>query len=591
MIQFIPTTPQELKKLGWHQLDIILISGDTYIDSPYNGTAAVGKWLIRQGFKVGVIAQPDIDSETDINRLGTPKLFWGVSAGSVDSMVANYTATKKRRQQDDFTPGAVNNRRPDRASIIYTNLIRRFTPKGIPVVLGGIEASLRRVVHYDFWSNKLRRSILFDAKADYLVYGMGENAIIALARAIEEHTAINDIPGICYISTYPPESGIELPSFEIVRQDKQAFTEMFHIFYKNNDPITAKRLYQQHGNRYMIQNPPAMNPDTETLDSYYDLNYQNVPHPYYAQQGEIRGMETVKFSVTTHRGCYGECNFCAIALHQGRTVYSRSEESILKEITAMSKQVGFKGIIHDVGGATANMYKIECQKKLNRGVCHHRRCLFPAACNQMPIDHTPQLNLLAKIRKIPGVNKVFITSGIRYDMVLQDKAKGDLYLKNLLKYHVSGQMKIAPEHMDPDVLSLMGKPVNDTLLSFKKRFDTINQNLKKKQYLTYYLIAAYPGCDLRKMASLNRYLSDQLKINPQQVQIFTPTPSTYGTLMYYTERNPFTGEKIFIEKNRDQKERQKGVLFQHQKDNQQKTKQKQKLTQKKRRKSSPRQFK
>ena len=557
---FLPTTPKELKQLGWDALDIILVSGDSYIDSPYMGVAVIGKLLQQAGYKVGVIAQPDTTSQQDICRLGEPRLFWGVSGGCVDSMVANYTALKKKRKSDDYTPGGENNRRPDRAVIAYANLIRRYFKQTTPIVLGGIEASLRRVVHYDFWSDRLRRSILFDAKADYLLYGMAEKSILELAHHLAEGSQPDQVRGVCLISKEPRAGYVELPAYETVANDKQAFTDMFHIFYQNNDPITAKGLLQRHGDRYLVQNPPSHDLSQSELDAIYALDYERAQHPYYEAQGKVKALETIRFSIPTHRGCYGECNFCAIAVHEGRRVTWRSPESILSEAKRMSQHAEFKGYIFDVGGPTANMYGYECDKKIKRGSCRNKRCLTPDICPLMKVDHSPQLNLLKEIRQIPGVKKVFVSSGVRYDLVLADEQHGLDYLKNVVTHHVSGQMKIAPEHSDPHVLELMGKPGQKSLSAFRRLFFELSGKAGKDQYLTYYLIAAHPGCSEKEMKDLKQFTSQKLGINPEQVQVFTPTPSTYSSLMYYTEQNPFTGEPIFVEKDALRKERQKEIL-------------------------------
>lgn len=559
---FLPTTSEEVKKLGWDSLDIILVSGDTYIDSSYNGSALIGKWLLKNGFKVGIIAQPDINSPKDITRLGEPKLFWAVSAGCVDSMVANYTATKKKRHKDDFTPGGENTKRPDRASIVYTGLIKRFFKNSkVPIVLGGIEASLRRIVHYDYWSNQLRRSLIFDAKADILSYGMGEKSMLQLAQAIKEEKDWRDIRGLAYISKEPKENYITVPSFEECREDKYKFIEMFNIFYKNCDSLTAKGLNQQHGDRWLIQNPPSENFSSELLDEIYGMDFERDVHPYYKKDGVVRALDTIKYSLTTHRGCYGECNFCAIAIHQGRTVTSRSEESIIKEITGITKDKKFKGNISDVGGPTANMYQMECAKKLKMGACSDKRCLYPQTCPALKPNHKRQIDLLKKLRSIQGIKKIFIASGIRYDLILDDRAFGEKYLEEIVAHHVSGQMKIAPEHTEDKVLSLMGKQGKDYLREFKNRFYKLNKKLDKKQFLTYYLIAAHPGCSEKDMLDLKIFASEELRISPEQVQIFTPTPSTYSTLMYYTEINPFTNKKIFVEKDNGKKEKQKTIII------------------------------
>lgn len=559
---FLPTTMEEVKKLGWNYLDIILISGDTYIDSSYNGTALIGKWLYKHGFKVGVIVQPDINSDVDIKRLGEPKLYWAVSAGCVDSMVANYTATKKKRRSDDFTPGGENTKRPDRASIAYTNLIKRyFKNSEVPIVLGGIEASLRRITHYDYWSNNLRRPLIFDAKADILSYGMGEKSMLELARAIRDKKDWRDIRGLSYISKEAKEGYLELPSYENCVKDKKEFIKAFETFYHNCDSILAKGLYQKCGDRYLIQNPPSENFSSRELDAIYSMDFERDVHPYYKKMGEVRALDTIKTSVTTHRGCYGECNFCAIAIHQGRTVISRTEDSIVDEVKEITKMRKFKGNIADVGGPTANMYQVECKKKLKFGACQDRRCLYPQKCPALKIDHSKQIDLLKRLKSIDKIKKIFIASGIRYDMILDDKKCGQMYMEEIIKDHVSGQMKIAPEHTEDKVLSLMGKQGKAPLKEFKEKFYEINKKLGKKQFLTYYLIAAHPGCNEKDMLDLKRFASAELRVNPEQVQIFTPTPSTYSTLMYYTEMDPFTGKKLFVEKDNGKKQKQKDILI------------------------------
>lgn len=557
---FLPTTKEELNKLGWKKLDVIIISGDTYIDSSYSGAAVIGKILLNAGYKVGIIAQPDIHSKKDITRLGEPELFWGVTSGCVDSMVANFTASKKRRRQDDFTPGGINNRRPDRAVIVYSNLIRQHFKETKPIVIGGIEASLRRIAHYDYWDDKIRRSILFDAKADILVYGMGDKATLEIAQQLRDGKPFNDIRGICYISKSTKEGYINLPTFHQVVEDKKNFIEMFHTFYRNNDSVSAKGLCQQHGDRYLIQNPPAHYLSQDELDKIYNLDYERDVHPYYLKDGKVRAMDTIQFSITTHRGCYGECNFCAISVHQGTAITSRSEQSIIDEAKQIVHDPDFKGYIQDVGGPTANMYNTGCDKMQSYGKCLKKDCIFPTTCNKLDINHKPQIELLRKLRNISGVKKVFVASGIRYDMVIDDKASGEDYLNELIEHHVSGQLKIAPEHTEDKVLGLMRKPEIHYLSEFIKRLDRINCMKKKNQYLTYYLIAAHPGCDLKDELKMKQYVSKELKINPEQVQIFTPTPSIYSTLMYYTEMNPWTGEKLFVEKNLGRKERHKRIL-------------------------------
>lgn len=557
---FLPTTKPEMNQLGWSQLDIVLVTGDSYIDSPFIGIAVIGKVLQNAGYRVGIIAQPDYQSEIDICRLGEPKLFWGVTGGCVDSMIANYTAVKKKRKKDDFTPAGINNRRPDRAVIVYSNLIRRYFKSTVPIVLGGIEASLRRIAHYDYWSNQVRKSILFNAKADILVYGMGEKASLAIAKCLREKKDYRHIRGICYISKEKEDDFIALPTFKEVAGNKAAFIKMFHLFYQNNDPLNAKGLFQLHDSRYLIQNPPAFYPNQKELDAIYGLDFERAQHPYYQRQGGVKALETIKFSLTTHRGCYGECNFCAIAVHQGRTVQWRSEQSILKEARLLTQYPDFKGYILDVGGPTANMFGFECAKKLKSGSCRDKHCLYPTVCPTLKTSHTPYISLLKKLRKLPGIKKIFIASGIRHDLLLEDKAAGYNFLEQVVLHHLSGQMKIAPEHTEDIVLKQMGKPGKNSLIQFKTWFDKLNKKAGKPQFLTYYLIAAHPGCKAWHMHQLKKFTQRFLKINPEQVQIFIPLPSTYSGVMYYTEMDPFTRKKLFVEKSLKRKSIQKQIV-------------------------------
>ena len=558
-MSYLPTTREEMNALGWDTLDVILVSGDSYIDSPFIGAAVIGRVLTEAGYRVGIIAQPDINNDTDITRLGEPRLLWGVTAGSVDSMVANYTAGRKPRRSDDYTPGGENNRRPDRATITYTNLIKRHFKDTAPIVLGGIEASLRRITHYDWWSDKLRRSVLFDAKADYLLYGMAERSIVELTDALRDGTDPTTVRGLCYISKEKPANYRELPSHHAVLADKTAFTEMFHLFYQNNDPLNAEGLCQLVDTRYWVQNPPAQYLTQQELDHVYSLPYERAQHPFYEKQGAAKALETIRFSVPTHRGCYGECNFCAIAVHEGRRVRWRSQDSILDEARLLTKHPDFKGYILDTSAPTANMYGFECHIKCTQGACKDKRCLSPELCPAMPVNHSQQRELLRELRSLPGVKKVFVSSGLRHDMILADHKHGDDYLRDLVNHHVSGQLKIAPEHTVDKVLTLMNKPGAGSLLAFKQKFDQMNEEVGKRQFLTYYLIAAHPGCTDRDMHELQRFTSEKLKVRPDQVQIFTPTPSTYATLMYYTEQDPFTGEKLTVVKGDAERNRQKSI--------------------------------
>lgn len=560
---FLPTTQAELKKLKWDKLDIILITGDVYIDSPFSGVSVIGHLLLDAGFRVGIIAQPDPGSSDDISRLGEPELFWGITGGCMDSLVANYTATKKKRRSDDLTAGGKNNRRPDRACVVYANLIRRYFKDTRPLVLGGIEASLRRIAHYDYWSDSIRRSILFDTRADFLVYGMAEKAILELATALQNHRDTQDVRGICYIAAQKPDDFLELPAFEEAAADKNAFAAMFNLFYKNNDPLTARGMVQRHGPRFLIHNPPQPALTTSELDMIYALNFTRAVHPFYQAQGKVQAMDTIRFSITSHRGCFGECNFCSIGVHEGRAVISRSENSVISEAQKLAALPDFKGYILDVGGPSANMYGMNCRRKQTQGGCPHKRCLYPHVCANLNVDHEKQINLLRRLRKIKGVRKVFVASGIRYDLLLADKKHCLNYMQELVAHHISGQLKVAPEHTSEKILKIMGKPGIEALLEFKAIFEKLNRDAGCRQFLTYYFIAAHPGCTDGDMRDLKAFASRKLKIHPRQVQIFTPTPSTYSSLMYWTGIDPATGGKIFVEKDAGKKQKQKDIIVPH----------------------------
>jgi uncharacterized radical SAM protein YgiQ len=552
---FLPTTKDECAALGWTALDVILVTGDAYVDSSFFGAALIGKYLVSKGYSVGIIPQPSQDG-SDIARLGEPRLFWGITAGCVDSMVSNYTPLRKKRNQDDLTPGGINNRRPDRATIIYANMIRAAFGKTVPIVLGGIEASLRRIAHYDFWDNKVRRSVLIDAKADILVYGMGERTIEEIAFCLRRGEDWREVRGICYADKNLPDTCVLLPSYEETAKSHAAFIRMFRTFYENNDPVTARSLAQKYGDRYLIQNVPQLPLTSDELDEVYDLEFEREAHPSHEEEGEVKALETVRFSLTTHRGCYGECNFCAITVHQGRTVVSRSEESILREVDALTRHPKFKGIIFDLGGPTANMYGFECEKKTHNGSCLGKRCLHPTVCKSLRVRHDRQLTLFKKVREFPGVKKVFVASGVRYDLVFADP-NGERYIEEFVAHHISGQMKIAPEHTSAEVLRLMGKPPRSLLVRFKKLFDAMNAQCGKKQFLTYYFIAAHPGSTIDDMRALSSFSRSELRHRPEQVQIFTPTPSTFSTLIYYTGVDPFSGLPVFVERDLKGKARQK----------------------------------
>ncbi|HDP25122.1 MAG TPA: YgiQ family radical SAM protein [Deltaproteobacteria bacterium] len=557
---YLPTTKQELESLGWDRPDIILITGDAYMDSPHIGVSLVGKALMADGFRVGIIAQPDIRSAHDITRLGEPALFWGVSSGSLDSMVANYTPLKKRRKSDDYTPGGMNTRRPDRACIVYTNLIRRYSRTARPIVLGGIEASLRRIAHYDFWSDSVRRSILFDAKADILVYGMGEYTAVELARRFRTGRAYQDLPGICTISKQRPSGYREIPAFETVSTDPDAFIAMFHEFMASTKDRVRTGIVQAHGDRFLVQNPAWPDLSERELDASYALGFERDTHPYYAAQGQVKAMDTIRFSLSTHRGCFGGCRFCSIPVHEGRTVQSRSRNSLITEARTLKRHPRFTGTLLDVGGPTANMYAARCSRSLSERSCGRESCLEPRPCEHFVFGHAEQIRLLRDLRNIPGIHRVFVASGIRHDLVLADRSHGENYLEELIRHHVSGQMKIAPEHCSDHVLSLMGKPGTRSLKEFRDAFFRLTNIAGKNQFLTYYLMAAHPGCTLEDMEALHAYVKKVLRINPEQVQIFTPTPSTYASLMYHTGIDPFSGNDLFVEKTASGKQRQKGIL-------------------------------
>nr|WP_310601003.1 YgiQ family radical SAM protein [Desulfobulbus sp.] len=557
---FLPCTREEMAELGWETLDVILVTGDAYIDSPFIGVAVIGKLLLQHGFKVGIVAQPDCRSAEDICRLGQPRLFWGITGGSIDSMVANRTASGRKRHTDDYTPGGDNTRRPDRAVIAYANLIRQHCKRTAPLVLGGIEASLRRLAHYDAWDRRVRRSILVDAKADYLLYGMAERSVVELARALAAGQSPTAIRGLCHLAQEPPAEALLLPSHQETATDHQAFAAMFRAFYDHNDPLTARPLAQQQDSRYLVHNPPQPVLTTAELDAIHELEFARDLHPCHRQDGPVRALDTIRFALTTHRGCYGECNFCAIAVHQGRTVQSRSIDSLVREATRLAAHPAFKGVIADVGGPTANMYGFECAKKLAKGACRDRRCLFPEVCPSLKPNHGPLIELLRRLRAIAKIKKIAVASGLRHDLILADRTHGLAYLREIVRHHVSGQLKIAPEHSSDAVLAAMGKPGTEALLRFRSLFNRLTREEGLEQYLTYYLIAAHPGCTQADMEELRAFCLRRLHLLPRQVQLFTPTPCTWSTLMYWTGIDPFTGEACFVEKSEAGRERQKAAI-------------------------------
>lgn len=559
-----------MEALGWDCPDVILVSGDAYMDTPYSGIAVIGQVLMKEGFKVAVLSQPDVRDPAAFRALGEPRLFWGISGGCVDSMVANYTAAGRRRRQDDFTPGGENLRRPDRATIVYANAVRAAFKPAKPIVLGGIEASLRRVAHYDCWSDSVRRPVIADAKANVLCYGMGERAMVALARAYAAGRDIRQIRGICYLAAEKDipartlAAAVRLPAFAEVAAKtaagRRAFLEAHRLFSANQDPVTARPLIQAVDTRFLVHNPPSPPLETDELDAVHSIAWMLDAPPSIRAQGKLRALDTVRFAVTTHRGCYGNCRFCAIALHQGRRVVSRSPDSVVQEVARMTKHPLFRGVIADVGGPTANMYGFDCARKAAEGACPHRDCLFPEACPALRVDHAPQLSLLSRIKALEGVRHVFVASGIRPDLVAADPRHGCEYVSAIARNHVSGQLKLAPEHVVAHVLNAMGKPGVKSLIDFKELFDAASRRAGKRQFLTYYFIAAHPGCTEADMRELKRFATSYLHLNPEQVQIFTPTPLTAATAMYYTGLDPATGKSVYVARGLGEKQRQKDVL-------------------------------
>lgn len=551
-----------MEEQGIRQLDFVYISGDAYVDHPSFGTAIITRLLQSRGYTVGIIAQPDWRDDASIQEFGEPRLGFLVSAGNMDSMVNHYTVSKKRRSTDAYSPGGKMGLRPDRAVIVYGNLIRR-TYKHTPVILGGIEASLRRLAHYDYWSDQVKRSVLLDSGADLISYGMGERSIIEIAEALESGLSVSDltyIPGtVCRTGTLEniPDP-IVLPDYETVRSDKRAYAESFWKQYQNTDPFTANVMVEPYGNQgYIVQNPPAKPLSQQEMDDVYDLPYMRTWHPSYDAAGGVPAISEIKFSLTSNRGCFGGCNFCALTFHQGRIVQTRSHESILKEAKVMTQEKDFKGYIHDVGGPTADFRHPSCNKQLTKGVCTNRQCLFPEPCRNLDADHSDYVALLRKLRALPKVKKVFIRSGIRFDYVLADKK--DVFLKELVQYHISGQLRVAPEHVADEVLRRMGKPKHRVYEAFLKKFDECNRRYGKEQYAVPYLMSSHPGCSLKEAVEMAEYLRD-LKYTPEQVQDFYPTPSTLSTCMYYTGLDPRDMKPVYVPKNPHEKAMQRALL-------------------------------
>ena len=559
---FLPISRKEMRERNIEQLDFVFVTGDAYVDHPSFAPAIISRILESYGYTVGIIAQPDWKDDSSIAKLGEPRLAFLVSAGNMDSMVNHYTVSKKRRGRDSYTPGGVIGKRPDYATVVYCNLIRH-TYKKTPILIGGIEASLRRLAHYDYWSNKLKRSILMDSGADILMYGMGEHSIVELAEALAAGIPVSDITyvdGTVY-RTNNLESVydyIELPDFESLKEDKLKYAKSFYVQYCNTDAFSGKRLVEPYANKqYVVQNPPSKPLTVQEMDDVYALPYMRTYHPSYEKQGGIPAIEEVKFSLISNRGCYGGCSFCAITFHQGRMIQTRSHESLLEEAKLITGQKGFKGYIHDVGGPTANFYQKACKKQEKFGVCPNKQCLFPEPCKNLIVDHSRYLALLRKLRKLPGVKKVFIRSGIRFDYMLYDK--DDTFFRELCEHHVSGQLKVAPEHVSDRVLSKMGKPSNSVYKKFAEKYARINKKLGKNQFLVPYLMSSHPGSDLVAAVELAEHIRD-IGYMPEQVQDFYPTPSTISTVMYYTGVDPRTMKPVYVPKNPHEKAMQRALI-------------------------------
>lgn len=560
--QFLPICRQDMIDRGWEQVDFVYISGDAYVDHPSFGHAIITRELEAFGYKVGIIAQPDWKDKNSIMIYGEPRLGFLVSAGNMDSMVNHYSVSKKRRSKDSFTPGGIMGKRPDYATIVYSNLIRQVYKK-TPIILGGIEASLRRMAHYDYWSDKLKRSVLLDSGADLISYGMGERSIIEIAEALDSGIDVKDITFIdgtvCRVKSLDSVyDAVMLPAFEDLKADKLNYARSFYTQYCNTDPFTGKRLVEPYGEHmYIVQNPPSKPLSQQEMDETYSYPYMRTYHPSYEKDGGVPAISEVKFSLISNRGCFGGCNFCALTFHQGRIIQTRSHESLLEEAEHITQDKDFKGYIHDVGGPTADFRHPSCEKQLKYGVCKNRQCLFPTPCKNLKADHKDYVSLLRKLRKIPKVKKVFIRSGIRFDYVLADK--DDTFFKELCKYHVSGQLKVAPEHVSDAVLTCMGKPRNEVYQKFTEKYKKINEQLGMKQYLVPYLMSSHPGSTLKEAVELAEYLRN-LGYMPEQVQDFYPTPSTISTCMYYTGVDPRTMKPVYVPKNPHEKAMQRALI-------------------------------
>ncbi|MDL0266641.1 YgiQ family radical SAM protein, partial [Clostridioides difficile] len=560
--KFLPISKQDMIDRGWEELDFVLVTGDAYVDHHSFGTAIISRVLENAGYKVGIIAQPDWRTTDDFMKLGKPRLAFLVNAGNMDSMVNHYSVSKKHRDKDMYSPGGKMGYRPDRATIVYCNKIREAY-SDVAIVIGGIEASLRRFAHYDYWSDKVRKSMLIDSGADLLVYGMSEKQIVEVANALNDGydpKYIRHIDGTCYISDTLEEiydKYILIPSYKEICEDKMKYVEAFKIQYDEQDPFRGNIIVQPHGSKYLVQNKPEKPLNREELDEVYGLPYQKTYHPVYEKFGGIPAIEEVKFSIVSSRGCFGSCSFCAITFHQGRAVQSRSEKSIIDEAIGITNLDDFKGYIHDVGGPTANFRRPACNKQITKGACKNRQCLSPSPCKNLDADHSEYLHLLRAVRKLPKIKKVFVRSGIRYDYVMADK--NNKFLRELIEHHVSGQLKVAPEHISEEVLKYMQKPAGKTYDKFRQKFFAINEELGKKQYLIPYLMSSHPGSTLNSAIELAEYLRDT-HYQPEQVQDFYPTPGTLSTTMFYTGIDPLTMKPVYVPKSKRDKAMQRALL-------------------------------
>ena len=560
-MEFLPISKQDMVARGWEQCDFVYVIGDAYVDHPSFGHAIISRVLESHGYTVGIISQPNWKDPKSITILGKPRLGFLVSGGNMDSMVNHYSVTKHKRKTDAFTPGGVMGKRPDYATVVYCNLIRQ-TYKDVPILIGGIEASLRRLAHYDYWSESLKRSILLDSQADLLMYGMGEKSIVEIADALNSGLDVKDITyidGTVFRTEELDESlpTTILPSYDQLKANKRTYAESFRIQYGNCDPFTANRLAEPYGKEYVVQNPPQKPLSTQEMDDVYALPYCRTYHPSYEKAGGVPAIEEVKFSLVSNRGCFGACSFCALTFHQGRIIQTRSHESILEEAELMVKDKDFKGYIHDVGGPTANFRHPACEKQLSKGACGGRQCLYPTPCKNMRADHTDYIALLRKLRKIPGVKKVFVRSGIRFDYLLADKK--DTFFKELVQYHISGQLKVAPEHVSDAVLARMGKPKNAVYNRFVEKYYALNKQYGMNQFLVPYLMSSHPGSTLKEAVELAEYIRD-MGYNPEQVQDFYPTPSTLSSVMYYTGLDPRTMERVYVPTDPHEKAMQRALI-------------------------------